>query len=94
MKFHWMGKSSQEHKVNAGVRQGTILGPTRFLLHINDLPDNVTCNLAIYAHDTTFYSRCNQVSDLLQQLELAPEIESDLQDRVIYESDLRNTRSG
>ena len=74
------GKSSQEYLVNAGVPQGSILGPTLFLLYINDLPDDVICDIAIYADDTTLYSKCAETSDLWQQLELASELESDLGD--------------
>ena len=75
-------KSSQEDPVNAGVPQGSILGPTLFLLYINDLPDGVICDINIYAHNTTLYSKCDQASDLWQQHELASELESDLGDTV------------
>ena len=72
------GKSSLECPVNAGVSQGSILGPTLFLLYINDLPDEVICNIVIYADDDTVYSKCDQASDWEQHLELASGLESDL----------------
>ena len=49
------GKSSQEYPVNAGVPQGSILGLTLYLLYITDLTDDVICDIAIYADDTTLY---------------------------------------
>ena len=52
-------KSSEEYLVNAGVPEGSIFGPTLFLLYLNDLPDDVICKIAIYADDTTLYSKCD-----------------------------------
>ena len=76
------GKSSQEYLVKAGVPQGSILGPTFFLLYINGLPDYIICNIAIYADDSTLYSKYDQAPDLWQQLELVSDLESDLKDTV------------
>ena len=76
------GKYSQEYQFNAGVPQGSILGPALFLLGINDLPDDIICNLAIYADDSTSYSKCDQASVLWQQLELTSDLKSDLRDTV------------
>ena len=59
-----------------------ILGPTLFVLYTNDLPDDVICNIAICADGTTLYSKCGQVSDLWQQLQLPSEVECDLQGTV------------
>ena len=72
------GKFSQEYPVNAEVPQGSILGHTLFLLYINDLPDDVICDIAIYADHTTLYCNCDQASDLWKRLELASKLESDL----------------
>ena len=53
-------------------------GPFLFL-HFSD---DVICNIPIFADDTTLQSKCDLASDLWQQLELASELESDLQETV------------
>ena len=77
-------KSSEEYPVNDGFPQGFILCPILFLLYTNDLSDDVICTIIIYADDTTLYSKCDQVSDLWQKLELASKLESDLRDTVVW----------
>ena len=52
------GKYLKKYPVNAGVPQGSILGPTLFLQYINDLPHDVICDIAIYPDDTTLHSKC------------------------------------
>ena len=45
--FRWFWMFSQGYPVNAKVLQGFILGPIFCLIHINDLPDDVICNIAV-----------------------------------------------
>ena len=50
------GQSSSLYITNAGVPQGSVLGPTLFLFFINDLSDEVPSRIGIYADETTLYS--------------------------------------
>ena len=53
--------------INAGVPQGTVLGPVGFLVHINGL--HTTCNSTKYMDDTTFWESCSvDCSDSLLQM--------------------------
>ena len=76
------GTSSVEYSVNAGFPEGSFCDGKMFLLYINEFPYDVMFNIAIYAGDRTLYSKCDQTSDLWQQLELASELESYRQDPV------------
>ena len=69
------GQSSFTHTMKSGVPQGSILGPTLFLLYTNDAEDHLPpeTQLALYANDTTLYNCIAsregtlQGTDVLQQ---------------------------
>ena len=44
------GSSLQEYSFNTGVSQAFIVR-TFSLLYINDVPDDIACNIAIFADD-------------------------------------------
>ena len=57
--------------------QGSVNGPTLFLIFINDIPDCILSKLAIYADDTTLYSSLNKTKKLFDKVEMAAELEND-----------------
>ena len=59
------GVSSSSIKVASGVPQGTVLGPLLFLLYINDLPNNVTSQVRMFADDCLLYRNIKSQSDYL-----------------------------
>ena len=70
------GQSSKVFGINAEVPQGSVLGPTLFLLFINDLPDSVIRSfINIFADDTTIYGL---TSKNLNHSDLASNLSSDL----------------
>jgi hypothetical protein len=49
------GYYSTWNSINAGVPQGSILGPLLFLLFINDIVDVVCNSMKLFADDTSLY---------------------------------------
>ena len=50
------GQNSTWVNVEAGVPQGSILGPLLFLIYINDLSENLVSNPKLFADDTSLFS--------------------------------------
>ena len=50
--------------VTSGVPQGTVLGPTLFLIYINDIIDNIHySNIRLFADDIILYKQVSSVND-------------------------------
>ena len=43
-------------KLEAGVPQGSVLGPLLFLVYINDLMDNITSEMRLFADDSSLFT--------------------------------------
>ena len=57
------GASSSEANVISGVPQGTVLGPTLFLLFINDLAAQTSSTVRLFADDCVMYQQISSQGD-------------------------------
>ena len=56
-------KSTQQLQTH--ISQGSVLGPILFLAYINDLPDNITSQVRLFADDTVVYAAISRMDDSL-----------------------------
>ena len=59
------GSSSRWSTVLSGVPQGTLLGPTLFLLFVNNFPDRVVSGIKMFADDCIIFCNVNSPQDHL-----------------------------
>ena len=57
------GSPSQWLPVTSGVPQGTVLGPFPILIYMNDIVENLSSEIRLYADDCILYNEIRSTSD-------------------------------
>ena len=62
------GDKSNPVSVTSGVPQGSVLGPLLFLMYINDISEQLSCDVRLFADDCVLYSRVDSDEDHSERL--------------------------
>lgn len=63
------GFTSNTETINAGVPQGSVLGPFLFLLYINDICNDLVNHIRLFADDTSLYAIIdNDITNVINSL--------------------------
>ena len=62
------GTESDWKALEAGVPQGSVLGPLLFLIYINDLPDNINSQMKLFADDSSLFTRGDDIHTTHEKL--------------------------
>ena len=57
------GVDSSWEKIYSGVPQGSVLGPLLFLIYINDLTDNISSRIKLFADDSSLFLRVRDINE-------------------------------
>ena len=77
-----VGEESDVGKVESGMPQGSVLGPSLSVFYINELPTNLTSTVRIFADDTIIHLTVTSSSD-------CQELQNDLDKLAIWEEKWR-----
>ncbi len=77
------GQCSKWGQIEAGVPQGSVLGPLLFLIYINDLVDVVDCGIKMFADDTCLYINVDNANVLENSVQAANDMNRNL--RQVFE---------
>jgi len=62
------GIESPWESIISGVPQGSVLGPLLFLIYINDLTQNISANIKLFADDSSLFIKVSNVEEAHQTL--------------------------